>query len=76
MAGFEYEQAQQVAKTFEDAFGRASEIEGIHVCSIDDIIRSKEASGRQKDRESLPRLRAFREWLATQGGRDRSSSSE
>ena len=32
---------------------------------IDDIIASKAATNRQKDRESLPRLRAFREyWIA------------
>jgi hypothetical protein len=60
-------------EAFEDAFGRGCTIEGIHVCSIDDIIRSKEASGRRKDRESLPRLRAFREWLAARNGKDRSS---
>ena len=34
------------------------------VCHPDDIIRSKEAANRVKDRESLPRLRAFRDyWL-------------
>ena len=38
------------------------EIERMPVCHIDDIIRSKEATGRVKDRESLPRLRAFRDW--------------
>jgi hypothetical protein len=49
---------------FEDAFRRHVEVEGFPVCHIDDIIASKEASGRVKDRESLPRLRAFREyWL-------------
>ena len=32
---------------------------------IDDIIGSKEAAKRVKDRESLPRLRAFREyWMS------------
>ncbi len=49
-------------ETFAEAAGRALEIEGIPVCHIDDIIRSKEATGRVKDRESLPRLRAFRDW--------------
>jgi hypothetical protein len=48
---------------FEDAWARRIEVEGFPVCSIDDIIRSKEAAGRAKDRESLPRLRAFREYL-------------
>jgi hypothetical protein len=32
---------------------------------LDDIIASKAATNRQKDRESLPRLQAFRQyWLA------------
>jgi len=40
-------------------------VEGFPVCHPDDIIRSKEAAGRVKDREVLPRLRAFRDyWLA------------
>jgi hypothetical protein len=52
---------------FEDAWLRRVEVEGFHVCHIDDIIASKAATNRQKDRESLPRLRAFREyWLAKQ----------
>ncbi len=45
---------------FEDAWSRHLEIEGFPVCHIDDIIASKEATGRLKDRESLPRLRSFR----------------
>ncbi len=50
---------------FEDAWARHVEIEGFPVCHIDDIIASKAASNRAKDRESLPRLRAFREyWLS------------
>ncbi len=50
---------------FEDAWERRVEVEGFPVCHIDDIIRSKAATGRQKDRESLPRLRAFREyWIS------------
>jgi hypothetical protein len=49
---------------FDDAFRRHVDVEGFPVCHIDDIIASKEASGRAKDRESLPRLKAFREyWL-------------
>jgi len=47
---------------FEDAWRRHVEVEGFPVCHIDDIIASKEATGRQKDRESLPRLRSFREY--------------
>lgn len=51
---------------FADAWRRRVEVEGFPVCHIDDIIASKEATGRAKDRESLPRLRAFREyWLRT-----------
>ncbi len=49
---------------FEDAWRRRVEVEGFPVCHIDDIIASKEATNRQKDRESLPRLRSFRDyWL-------------
>ena len=48
---------------FADAFDRRVEIEGFPVCSMDDIIASKASANRVKDRESLPRLRAFREYL-------------
>jgi hypothetical protein len=48
---------------FADAWKRRVEVEGFPVCHIDDIISSKEAANRAKDRESLPRLRAFRDWL-------------
>jgi hypothetical protein len=51
---------------FEDAWRRRMEVQGFPVCHIDDIIASKEATGRAKDRESLPRLRAFREYLRQQ----------
>jgi hypothetical protein len=47
---------------FEDAWQRRVEIERFPVCSLDDIIASKQATGRAKDRESLPRLIAFREY--------------
>ncbi|MCA9188515.1 MAG: hypothetical protein R3E01_27095 [Pirellulaceae bacterium] len=47
---------------FEDAWSRRIDIEGFPVCHLDDIIASKEATGRQKDRESLPRLKSFREF--------------
>ena len=50
---------------FEKAWERRVEVEGFPVCHIDDIIASKQATGRQKDHDSLPRLRSFREyWLA------------
>ncbi|HSF15457.1 MAG TPA: hypothetical protein VLK65_07880 [Vicinamibacteria bacterium] len=54
-------------KTFEEADRRGLTIEGMRVCHIDDIIRSKEAAGRVKDRESLPRLKAFRDWWMERG---------
>jgi hypothetical protein len=49
---------------FEDAWRRRVEVEGFPVCHPDDIIASKAAANREKDRESLPRLRAFREYWA------------
>lgn len=49
-------------ETFDEAWERQVEVEGFRVCSLDDIIASKQASGRRKDLESLPRLRAFRDW--------------
>jgi hypothetical protein len=49
---------------FDDAWQRHVDVEGFPVCHIDDIIASKTAAGRARDRESLPRLRSFREyWL-------------
>jgi hypothetical protein len=48
---------------FEDAWERRIEKDGFPVASIDDIIRSKEAANRARDREALPRLLRFREWL-------------
>ncbi len=51
-------------ESFADAWSRHLEIEGFPVCHPDDIIRSKRAANRAKDRESLPRLEAFRDyWL-------------
>ena len=47
---------------FADAWARHIEVEGFPVCHPDDIIASKVAANRVKDRESLPRLRAFREY--------------
>ena len=53
---------------FDDAWARHVEVEGFPVCHPDDIIASKAAANRVKDRESLPRLRAFREyWMTTRG---------
>jgi len=44
---------------FDDAWQRHIEVEGFPVCHLEDIIASKEATNRQKDRESLPRLKSF-----------------
>lgn len=55
---------------FEDAWRRRVEVEGFPVCSLDDIVASKQAANRPKDRESLPRLPAFRDWLRERGGGD------
>lgn len=52
---------------FEDAWSRHVDVEGFPVCHLDDIIASKAAANRAKDLESLPRLRAFREyWMSKQ----------
>jgi hypothetical protein len=51
-------------ETFADAQSRALMIDDkFPVASLDDIIASKRAANRQKDRESLPRLEAFRDYL-------------
>jgi len=50
-------------ETFEEAWARHEDVEGFPVCSIDDIIASKRAANRQKDRESLDRLEEFRIYL-------------
>jgi hypothetical protein len=47
---------------FEDAWRRRVDVEGFPVCHPDDIIASKVAANRAKDRESLPRLQAFRDY--------------
>ncbi len=52
---------------FEDAWRRHVDVEGFPVCHIDDIIASKAAANRTRDRESLPRLQSFREyWIRRQ----------
>ena len=52
---------------FEDAWNRRVEVDGFPVSHIDDIIGSKQAANRLKDRESLPRLLSFRDWLRKRG---------
>ena len=51
---------------FEDAWARRVEVEGFPVCHLDDIIASKRAANRQKDRQSLPRLEDFRKYWQRQ----------
>ena len=51
-------------ETFEQAWRRRVDVEGFPVCHPDDIIASKAATNRVKDRESLPRLIAFRDYWA------------
>jgi len=54
---------------FSDAWSRRVDVEGFPVCHPDDIIASKAAANRVKDQESLPRLRAFRDyWTSRQRG--------
>lgn len=49
---------------FDDAWRRHIDVEGFPVCHLDDIIASKVAANRRKDRETLPRLESFRQyWL-------------
>ena len=47
---------------FEDAWLRRVDVEGFPVCHPDDIIASKRAANRDKNRESLPRLESFRNY--------------
>ncbi len=54
-------------ESFGDVWKRRLERHGFPVASIDDIVRSKQAANRQKDRESLPRLQSFREWFKQRG---------
>lgn len=49
---------------FEEAWRSRVVVEGFPVCHPRDIINSKAAANRAKDRESLPRLRAFERWWA------------
>jgi hypothetical protein len=54
---------------FEDAWKRRVVVEGFPVCHPDDIIASKVAANRAKDRESLDRLRSFRDfWMRNRRG--------
>jgi len=51
-------------ESFDEAQKRSKLIDGRFPCaSIDDIIESKKAANRQRDKEELPRLEAFRDEL-------------
>jgi hypothetical protein len=52
-------------ETFDEAWAEHVDVDGLPVCSLDHIIASKAATNRVKDRESLPRLRAFRDYWKT-----------
>ena len=52
---------------FDDAWKRYIDCNGFPVCNLDDILASKKAANRQKDKESLPRLISFRDWLKSKG---------
>lgn len=58
-------------ESFQDAWQRRVEVEGFPVCHPDDIIASKRAANRVKDRESLPRLEAFSEYWRGRAGTGR-----
>lgn len=51
---------------FQTAWKRRVDVEGFPVCHLDDIIASKEAANRRRDHESLPRLKAFRDYWKKQ----------
>ena len=54
-------------KSFKDAQKRSKLIDGLFPCaSMDDIIKSKKAAGRQRDEEELPRFELFKETLKKQ----------
>ncbi len=61
---------------FEDAWHRRVGVAGFPVCHLDDIIASKVAANRQRDRESLPRLRAFREYWMKQRAKSPHTTEE
>lgn len=47
---------------FEAAWARHVEVAGFPLCHPNDVIASKQAANRAKDRESLPRLISFRDY--------------
>jgi len=56
-------------ESFEKAQERAQRIDDLYWCaSFDDIIESKRAAGRQRDKEEMPRLLLFRDDLQGRSG--------
>ncbi len=56
-------------ESFAAAWARHVEVETFPVCHLDDIIASKQSANRVKDRDTLPRLRAFRDyWQRARSG--------
>ena len=53
-------------ESFDDAWMRHVQVDAFPVCHPDDIIASKRAANRAKDRETLPRLEAFRDYWRRQ----------
>lgn len=51
-------------ETYKEARSRGRITNGCPVCNLEDIIKSKEAANRQKDRETLPRLKRFQAYQA------------
>jgi len=49
-------------ENFDEAWKRHVTVRGYPVCHPDDIIKSKEKANRLRDREALPRLKAFRDY--------------
>jgi hypothetical protein len=66
LAEFEAAARRPLSQRVRYAWQRRVVVEGFPVCHPDDIIASKVAANRAKDRESLDRLRSFRDyWLRT-----------
>jgi len=55
--------------SFEEAKKYQVTIDGYPALSVDGIIRTKRAAGREKDRASLPQLLSFKEYLDERGRR-------
>lgn len=56
---------------FDDAWTKGRSIDGHHVCSMEDVIASKRAANRRKDKESLGRLEDFLKYLKDRPERGR-----